>query len=113
MAKHMKELYLVADKIKKLREENGLTQAQLARILHITRSSVNAWEMGVAVPSTQLLVQLAQLFRISTDHLLGLHQSATICVDGLTDDDVHFVHSVVEYMREKNRGSSPPSRKKR
>ena len=51
---------MVADRIKYLREESGLTQAGLANLLGITRSGVNAWEMGVSVPSTQYVVELAR-----------------------------------------------------
>ena len=47
---------MVAEKIKHLREQQGLTQAELSKRLGITRSSVNAWEMGISVPSTQYLV---------------------------------------------------------
>ena len=47
---------MVADRIKTLREENQMTQAELARRLSITRASVNAWEMGISVPSTQYIV---------------------------------------------------------
>lgn len=46
---------MVADKIKHLREKMGMTQASLAEQLGITRSSVNAWEMGVSVPPHNIL----------------------------------------------------------
>lgn len=39
-----------ADRIRELRTKNNLTQADLARLLYVTRSSVNAWEMAVAIP---------------------------------------------------------------
>ena len=58
---------MVADRIKTLREENQMTQAELARRLSITRASVNAWEMGISAPSTQYIVELAGIFHISTD----------------------------------------------
>ena len=59
---------MIAEKIKKLREANHWTQAQLAKKLNITRSSVNAWEMGISAPSTLYLVELSQLFMVSTDY---------------------------------------------
>ena len=63
---------MISDRIKQLREQNSMTQAELAKRLCITRSSVNAWEMGISVPSTQSLVDLANIFDVSTDYLLGL-----------------------------------------
>ena len=53
---------MIAERVKCLREKQGLTQAELAKQLGITRSSVNAWEMGISVPSTQYVVELANLF---------------------------------------------------
>ena len=44
---------MVAARIKLLRDQRGMTQTELAKRLGITRSSVNAWEMGISVPSTQ------------------------------------------------------------
>ena len=61
-----KELLTLADRIKSLRERAGLTQAQVARLLGLTRSGVNAWEMGLSVPSTQYVVELAKQFDVST-----------------------------------------------
>ena len=77
-----------AERIKTLRENFGLSQAELAGRLDITRSSVNAWEMGISVPSTQYIVELAQLFGVSTDFILCVPQTQTISIDGLTGDDI-------------------------
>ena len=63
---------MIAEKVKCLREKSSLTQSALAKKLNVTRSSVNAWEMGISVPSTTLLVELAKLFHVSTDYLLGI-----------------------------------------
>lgn len=79
---------MVADKIKDLREKQNLTQAALAKRLGITRSSVNAWELGISVPSTQYIVELAHIFHVSTDYLLGVDCSATVSVAGLSEKDV-------------------------
>ena len=63
---------MIADKIKMLREKRGITQAELAKQLGLTRAGVNAWEMGISVPSTQYVVELALFFKVSTDYLIGL-----------------------------------------
>ena len=92
---------MIAEKVKKLREQKGLSQAELARLLGITRSSVNAWEMGISVPSTQYIVDLAGVFDISTDYLLGVDSSSTVSVAGLTDSDILLVHSIIEHLKNK------------
>lgn len=92
---------MIADRIKVLREQNGLTQTDLAKRLGITRSSVNAWEMGISVPSTQYVVELAQIFKVSTDHLLCVDHTATISVAGLSEKDIQLLHSIILHLREK------------
>ena len=94
---------MVAERIKYLREQKGLTQADLAKQLGITRSSVNAWEMGISVPSTQYIVELSNIFKVSTDYLLGVERSASISVAGLTEKDVQYVRGLIAHLEEKNK----------
>lgn len=93
---------MVSDRIRLLRERRGLTQSELAKQLGITRSSVNAWEQGISVPSTQNIVELAAIFKISTDYLLGVESTASINVSGLTDEDIELAHSLIERLRKKD-----------
>lgn len=90
---------MVADKIKKIREQHNITQSELAKQLGITRSSVNAWEMGISVPSTQYIVELAHIFGVSTDFLLGVDTTATINVSGLSDKDIELINSMVLHLK--------------
>lgn len=93
---------MVADKIKHLREQLGMTQSDLAKKLGITRSSVNAWELGISVPSTQYVVELAGIFKVSTDYLLGVKSTATVSVEGLSEEDVQLVNAVIIHLRARN-----------
>ena len=93
---------MVADKIKALREQQNMTQSALAKQLGITRSSVNAWELGISVPSTQYIVELSLLFRVSTDYLLDMPKTAAVYVDGLTDREIASVVEVISCYRERN-----------
>ena len=97
-----KELFTLADKIKKLREQAGWTQSELAKKLGLTRSSVNGWEMGLSVPSTQYIVELAKLFSVSTDYLFGMNETATISVENLTDKEVVLVTDLIKCLSSKH-----------
>lgn len=92
---------MVADKIKALRLSNNLTQNDIAKKLGVTRSSVNAWEMGISVPSTMYIVELAQLFAVSADYILGLEQKMVLDISGLDDDSVKILNDMVQYMKER------------
>lgn len=96
----LKELYTLADRIKNLREQAGLTQAEVARSLGLSRSGVNAWEMGLSVPSTQYVVELAKKFDVSTDYLLGMENTSTISVKGLSEKQVSALIQIIECFRD-------------
>ena len=92
---------MIADKIKLLREKGGMTQADLARRLGVTRSGVNAWEMGITTPSTQYVVELSLLFKVSTDFLLDMPKGVTISVDGLSEREIASLIEIANCYREK------------
>ena len=93
---------MIADRIKFLREQQQMTQTTLAKQLGITRSSVNAWEIGISVPSTQYIVELAEIFHVSTDYLLGVSSSVVLPVTGLSEQDIQIVYQLIDYIRKKN-----------
>lgn len=90
---------MVAEKVKSLREKSSMTQSTLAKKLNVTRSSVNAWEMGISVPSTTLLVELAKLFQVSTDYLLGVDSTSTIDISKLNDKETLIVYDLIQYFK--------------
>lgn len=57
--------------LKTLREQEGLTQEELALRLNISRSAIAKWEQGKGMPSLDLLKSLSLFFHISIDELLG------------------------------------------
>ena len=93
---------MISERIKLLREQNNMTQSALARELGVTRSAVNAWEMGISVPSTMYLVELAHLFAVSTDHILGLEDRTMLDISGIDDDGIRILNDMVQYMRCRN-----------
>lgn len=61
----------IAENIKKLRKEHGWTQEQLAEALGVTVGAVYKWENKQSMPEIKLLVEMAEMFEISVDALLG------------------------------------------
>lgn len=68
-------------RVKELREKAGLSMAQLAQELHITKSRVNMWENNGTVPRMDVLVELAKFFNVPTDYLLGNDDESNISVE--------------------------------
>ncbi len=93
---------MIADSIKALRENCNLTQVQLAEKLGVTRSSVNAWEMGSSLPTIPYVLKMANIFGVSTDLVLDRNTKISIETDGLDEYDVRAIHSLIVYLRKKN-----------
>ena len=62
----------LSKRIKQLRIENNVTLIQLAKDTNISKSAVNNYELGLQIPSAQVIVVLAKYFNVSSDYLLGL-----------------------------------------
>ena len=61
---------ILADKIIENRKKNGWSQEELADKLGVSRQSVSKWEGAQAVPDMKKLIQMAEVFGVSTDYLL-------------------------------------------
>ena len=88
---------MIADTIRILREQSGLSQTQLAKRLSITRSSVCAWEQGLSCPTAQYIIELATLFRVSTDYILGLSTEQTLNLSGLSEEEKGILQKLILY----------------
>ena len=91
---------MTADRIKALREARGWTQAELARRMNMTRNGINSWEQGLSMPSPPSLVDLARLFSVSTDYLLGVENYSAVNVTGLNEADVALLAQLADRLRE-------------
>lgn len=90
---------MTSERIKELRQARGWTQADLARRLGVTRNGVNSWEQGLSMPSPASLVDLARLFSVPTDYLLGVERLNTVNVTGLDERDVAILAELADRLR--------------
>ena len=84
----------IGEKIRTKRRERGLTQAELANILGVTKAAVSKWENEDSYPDITLLPQIAQIFHITMDELFDytIDQKPLVIVNeyhfGLSLDNV-------------------------
>ncbi len=95
----------LAERLRELRESHHLTQKQLAQDMGITRASVNAWEMGISLPTVSKLVDLAQRFHISTDYLLGLASEKSVDIHNFTPQEQEILCGLMEYFQKVHHGT--------
>ena len=90
-------------KLKLLRKQYGFTQQQLAEKLGVTKSVVSYYELQERTPSPDVLVDLARIFHVTTDYLLGLEYNKTIDVSDLSDSDINLLLITIDTLRNKNK----------
>jgi len=63
---------VLAERIKMLRKEKGLSQTELGELVGIAKQSVSNYESGMRIPSYIVLKKLAIYFNVTSDYLVGL-----------------------------------------
>ena len=61
---------MFGEKLLLLREQNNLSQVELANILGITQQCVSTWERGERKPSVDIIIKISSLFCCTIDYLL-------------------------------------------
>ena len=92
----MKNAEIFAQRLIELREQNGISQQQLADSLNITRQSLSLYEKAERTINIDLLVKIANYFNVSADYLLGLSSVSKVDLElkaicdytGLTEQSV-------------------------
>lgn len=68
----MKQNCKIAQRLKEVREEKGLSQKKLAQEIGFKQSAISMWETGARTPDLYCLMSLCVYFQVSADYLLGL-----------------------------------------
>ena len=89
-------------RIKELRNTKKMTQAEFAERLGVTKSAVSSYENGSRLPSYDILIKIARIFKVSTDNLLGYSTKSTIDVTGLTQKQINTIQDVVTIYKRHN-----------
>lgn len=69
----------LSQNISRLRKANSMTQEQLAEALGISFAAVSKWERGVTTPELRFIIEMADLFGVSVDALLGYQVQSGAC----------------------------------
>lgn len=76
---------LFPSQLRNLRNEKGISQLELSKVLAVSKSTIGLWETGDTLPDAESLYKIARYFEVSADWLLGLSQTPS------TDESVEAV----------------------
>ena len=95
-------MVLLGQKIKELRNKYRLTQTELAAHIGVTKSTVAAYENDSRTPSYEVLIKLAEVFKVSLDSLLLNRNEAVIDASGLSTEQLLIVENLIAQLRTGN-----------
>lgn len=88
-------------RLKQLRENKRLTQAQVAERIDVTASMVSSYETDIRLPSYATLLKIANLFGVSVDYLLGRDERRMVDISSLTEEEASVVYQMVDVLNKR------------
>lgn len=89
-------------RLRQLRLDKRLRQDQVARLVGVSKGAISAYETDIRQPSYDVLIRLANLYRVSTDYLLGREDVRMLDISGLTTAEAAAISNLVASMTAKN-----------
>jgi transcriptional regulator with XRE-family HTH domain len=87
----------IGNKLKQLRTGNSLSQDQLSEFLYVSRQAISRWELGLALPTVDNLIELMKLYRVSLEELLCMNDEVHINKDNIFEghDRGFIIRSII------------------
>lgn len=90
-----------SQRLKQLRKDKRLTQAQVAQRIGVTASMVSSYETDIRLPSYEVLIRLADVFGVTVDYLLCRQNKRFLDITELSDEEAAVVCSMVELLKKR------------
>lgn len=87
---------MLGKRIFEMRQKLGWSQSRVAKELNVNVKTIKNWEGEVSDPSVKNIIQLAQLFSVTADFLLGIDDRITIVVPALPKTDQDYIRSMCQ-----------------
>ena len=82
-------------RIQQLRMDRNMSQEALGKKLGRSKSVVCGYENNLRVPPLDILVQIAVIFNVSLDYLVGIDKNEMVSIDGLYDGQKKTIHDLI------------------
>lgn len=82
-------------RIQQLRVSHNMSQETLGKKLKRSKSVVCGYENNVRIPPLNVLVNIAAIFNVSLDYLVGIDKNEMVSIDGLSDKQKEIIFSLI------------------
>lgn len=91
-------------RIRELRLQRGWSQKALADRLHVNKSVISYYELGERYPTYDVLLNMCDIFHVTTDYLIRGKQNPQMDISGLSNDEYNAVAAIVEALQKSHSG---------
>lgn len=98
-------MILFGKRIKELRNKNKYTQAELAELVGVTKSTIAAYENDSRQPSYDVLTKLSDVFKVSVDSILLNRTEDMLNTSGLTVEQTAIVNLLIDNFKKNNQNN--------
>lgn len=81
-------------RIRELREQHKMSQEQLGRKVERSKSVISSYENNIKISPLDVLTQIAVVFNVSLDYLVGIDKNEMISVNGLSDTQKDIMQTI-------------------
>ncbi|MGL5330989.1 MAG: helix-turn-helix domain-containing protein [Peptostreptococcaceae bacterium] len=99
----------IKKRLKSLREEKGLSQEELSKILNVSRSSIATYETSETVPGIDVLILYADFFETTTDYILLRTDNRNFTFNDkndFTEIDTKFINEFADLLKRYKKNSN-------
>lgn len=93
-------MVLLGNRIRELRTKYNLTQADLAKQVGVSKATITAYESDLRQPSYDVLIKLANTFKVSIDSLLLNRSEFVMDISSLEAEQIKQVENYIKYLKE-------------
>ena len=86
-------------RIAKLRIRSDLSQSKLAKEMKTNVSTIKKWENGVSIPTVEHIIDLTNLFKVTSDYLLCLDDKPVMVLDGFSQSEIDFLNDIIQALK--------------
>lgn len=87
-------------RIRELRKNRGMSQEDLGKKVERSKSVISSYENNIKIPPVDVLTQMAVIFNVSLDYLVGIDKNEMVSVEGLTEYQKSLVQQILFEMKD-------------
>lgn len=92
-------------RIRELREARHMSQEALGRRVGRSKPVISSYENNIKLPPLDVLIDMANVFNVSLDYLVGKEKTKTLSANGLTHSQIALIRLIIDEYHENNKAT--------